>query len=306
MTPQRRRIVRVVAFLIALALLATAVVAILRSAPTIEQVRTAAVHPDPIRVLVCIVALLVNIVSCGGIFHALLAPFGRIGRFEMVQLIATSSVLNYLPLRPGLVGRIAHQDVVNGIPLSRSAISVVEAGVVCAFSIAWLAAAVALAQWSGMPVLGWTFAVLPSLGWCARRTTNPTMMQRLLNALAWRQVDLLAWGARYWAVFGLLGIALSPLDCARAVCIGGVANLIPFIGNGLGIREWAMGLAGERLALWSTDVGLAAELLNRAVDIAVAVPIGLLCAVPIARRLRAAMADRDKAPNADALHSRSD
>lgn len=292
MTPHRRRIVRIAAFIVALALLVAAVVAILRSAPTIEQVRAAVVHPDPIKVLLCVAALLVNLIACGGIFHALLSPFGRIGRFEMVQLIATSSVLNYLPLRPGLVGRIAHQDVVNGIPLRRSAVSVVEAGIVCAFSIVWLAGAVAVAQWSGMHLLGWIMAAMPSLGWCARRSADPTTAQRLLNSLAWRQVDLLAWGTRYWAVFGLLGVSLSPLDCARAVCIGGAANLVPFIGNGLGIREWAIGLAGERMALWSTDVGLAAELLNRAADIAVAVPIGIICAVPIARRLRAAMAGR--------------
>ena len=292
MTLHRRRIVRIAAFIVALALLVAAVVAILRSAPTIEQVRAAVVHPDPIKVLLCVAALLVNLIACGGIFHALLARFGRIGRFEMVQLIATSSVLNYLPLRPGLVGRIAHQDVVNGIPLRRSAVSVVEAGIVCAFSIVWLAGAVAVAQWSGMHLLGWIMAAMPSLGWCARRSADPTTAQRLLNSLAWRQVDLLAWGTRYWAVFGLLGVSLSPLDCARAVCIGGAANLVPFIGNGLGIREWAIGLAGERMALWSTDVGLAAELLNRAADIAVAVPIGIICAVPIGRRLRAAMAGR--------------
>jgi uncharacterized membrane protein YbhN (UPF0104 family) len=293
MTPGRRRIARIAAFIIAIALLVAAVIAILRSAPTIDQVRAAVVHPDPTKVLLCIAALLVNIVACGGIFHALLASFGRIRRFEMVQLIATSSVLNYLPLRPGLIGRIAHQDVVNGIPLRRSAISVVEAGAVCACSIVWLAGAVALAHWTGIDTLGWIVAALPSLGWCARRTSQPTTVQRLLNALAWRQVDLLAWGVRYWAVFGLLGVSLSPIDCARAVCIGGTANLVPFIGNGLGIREWAIGLAGERMALWSTDVGLAAELLNRAADVAVAVPIGLLCAVPITRRLRAAMAARD-------------
>jgi hypothetical protein len=303
MMPQRRRIVRIAAFIAAILLLAAAVFSIGRSAPTIEQVRAAIVHPDPIKVLLGVVALLVNLVACGGIFHALLAPFGRLGRFEMVQLIATSSVLNYLPLRPGLVGRIAHQNVVNGIPLQRSAVSVVEAGIVCAFSIVWLGASVALAQWSGAETLGWIVAAVPSLGWCARRTKSPTTAQRLLNSLAWRQVDLLAWGTRYWAVFGLLGVSLSPLDCARAVCIGGAANLVPFIGNGLGIREWAIGLGGERMALWSTDVGLAAELLNRATDIAVAVPIGLICGVPIARRLRAAMAARGETAIVDALHS---
>lgn len=292
MVPERRRVIRAIAFALALVLFAAAVVAIARSAPTIDQVRRAVTAPDPWLVAAAVVALLASVTACGGIFHALLAPFGRIGRLEMVQLIATSSVLNYLPLRPGLVGRIAHQDLVNGISVRRSAVSVVEAGVVCGVSILWLAGSLGAGAWTGAAWVGWSLAALPSLGWCARRTQQPTTPQRLLNALAWRQVDLLAWGVRYWAVFGLLGVQLSPGECARAVCVGSAANLVPFVGNGLGIREWAIGLAGERMALWTTDVGLAAELLNRALDLVVALPLGVLCAVPIARRLRAATASR--------------
>jgi hypothetical protein len=62
--------------------------------------------------------------------------------------------------------------------------------------------------------------------------------------------------------------------------------MIPFLGNGLGVREWAIGLAGPALATWTTDTGLAAELLNRCLDLVVVVPLGLGVMPGIAKRIR--------------------
>ncbi|MFM8818671.1 MAG: hypothetical protein ACKOHI_12515, partial [Phycisphaerales bacterium] len=50
--------------------------------------------------------------------------------------------------------------------------------------------------------------------------------------------------------------------------------LTPFIGNGLGVREWAVGLAAPLLGGYETDAGLAAQLTGRAVDALMVVAMG--------------------------------
>jgi uncharacterized membrane-anchored protein len=57
------------------------------------------------------------------------------------------------------------------------------------------------------------------------------------------------------------------------------------VGNGLGVREWAVAVAAPVLGGYERDAGLAAELVGRAVDVAVAVPLGLLAAAWLIRRV---------------------
>jgi hypothetical protein len=73
--------------------------------------------------------------------------------------------------------------------------------------------------------------------------------------------------------------------------VAAVANLTPVIGNGLGVREWAVGLAAPLLGGYETDAGLAAQLTGRAVDAVMAIALGGPALAWIASRRIATAAD---------------
>jgi hypothetical protein len=51
--------------------------------------------------------------------------------------------------------------------------------------------------------------------------------------------------------------------------------LVPIVGNGLGLREWAVGLAAPLLTPYVLGLGLAADLVNRATELVVILVLGL-------------------------------
>ncbi len=55
-----------------------------------------------------------------------------------------------------------------------------------------------------------------------------------------------------------------------------IATLVPFFSNGLGIREWAIGLAAPLLTAYQLEHGLTAELVNRTGEIAVVLIAGFI------------------------------
>ena len=67
---------------------------------------------------------------------------------------------------------------------------------------------------------------------------------------------------------------------------------VPLMGNGLGVREWAVGLVGPMLPTWmsaasgglSRGLGLSADLMNRGFELAAALPVGLVCSALLARK----------------------
>ena len=68
---------------------------------------------------------------------------------------------------------------------------------------------------------------------------------------------------------------------------------VPLVGNGLGLREWAVALMRSSLPAWygagaASAAGLTADLLNRTAELGVAIPVGLVCAAFVTRRIRAA------------------
>jgi hypothetical protein len=70
-----------------------------------------------------------------------------------------------------------------------------------------------------------------------------------------------------------------------------LALLVPIAPNGIGVREWAIGLSAAAIAAgMTTELGLAAGLLDRAFEVAVAVPMGLLAAGLLAKWQRNALA----------------
>lgn len=241
-------------------------------------------------------------------FWILMRRYGRVGLYEMLRLIGVAWLGNYLPLRPGMIGRIAYHRAVNRIAVADS-VRAVALGTFCGLgavgSVVLLAAAMrgvsSLAPWA------LALAALPAAGllaWAAlRRAGGPARAAAFIPLVyAIRCIDMIVWVLRYSVVFALIG---SPLPPSGAVAITGVSQIamaIPFSGNGLGLREWAVGLTAGALPPANAPArppdpnptspdpaaplarslnpaalrGVEAELINRTAELAVAVPVGLL------------------------------
>lgn len=288
MTSRAKQWVRVLASVLGLVLLVFALVAIVRSAPTLEQLRAVVTRPDWLWVVIALALGACNLLGSSGLFFALLRRHGSINFLQMQALVASSTVLNFVPLRPGLFGRVAYQQIVCAIPMKRSVMSVVEAAIICCVTTAWLGLVAAAMHFVGSSLLAAVLAALPALCGLALAMDARSVQRDYLEAIFWRWCDLIAWCGRYWIVFALLGTDLSLEGAVTAACIGAAANMIPLVGSGLGVREWAIGLAGPVLMSWPTDTGLAAELLNRCIDLVVVVPYGLSVMPKIAREMRGA------------------
>lgn len=285
---------RIIGSVIGIVLVAAAIVAVVRNRSLMDSALAAARGASAGTVAMLLAGALVNVVASAGGLRALLLRHGHVGAMEMQAAIASSTLLNYAPLRPGLASRAAYHHIVNGIPVMGTMLTAVQSMMLALLGIAWLAGAAWILQEGGGPdgqVLAIAFiALAPAIG-VAGLMSAPAGSWRRAIAVAWiwRCVDMSAWVARYHAAFAITGIELSLSDSAVAAAGAGAANLVPFVGNGLGVREWLVGIMGSSLHLWTMDAGLAADIVNRAGDLLVCVPLGLAALPYVAARLRGAV-----------------
>jgi hypothetical protein len=274
--------------IVGLLLIVSAIVAIWLSHDDLLTTLDAINRPSPLLIVAALTLPLLNWLVISWSFCLLYRPTSHIPFGEMTSLIATAWLLNYLPLRPGMFGRLAYHRKVNGIPLRVSAVVLVQGvGISVACSVWLLAIAALLADRSSM--LNWTAAalgvpVLLTIGSIATRRTH-SQLSILLAAGVARWLDLLIWSARYWVVFRLIG---SPIDISHAVLFAAVAQivlLIPLTGNGMGFREWTIGLVATRFVATAVNVGLVADLVNRIAELVVAIPTGLIAWSILSKKL---------------------
>ena len=234
---------------------------------------------------------IVNWLTVSLSFSVLTARFGRVGTREMAALIGAAWLLNYLPLRPGMIGRVAYHKKVNGIRVRDAArvmgenMAMTGVASACLFGIALASAPLPGEGWRSLAAI----APLPVLA--AVASTGGGMTRVYAVALAMRWVDMLGWVGRYAAVFALVGEPVSFGGALAIAAVSHVALLVPLSGNGVGLREWLVGLtagalpaaAGSPYELSGAAVGITADLVNRAAELVVAVPIGLVSAGWVAR-----------------------
>lgn len=216
---------------------------------------------------------------------------------EMMSLVAGAWLLNYLPMRPGMIGRIAYHRAVNGIGvkasmgllvlsmgLTAAAIAIVAALSILLRTADGLAAEAAIVASAGLVIAVFTIGLgLGGGPW------------RVAAALFLRYVDMLIWVARYWVVFGLVGQSLTFEQACAIAAVSQAATAVPISGNGLGLREWAVGLTATALPSWfgsdpetgpsSMVVSVAADLVNRGVEMAVALPVGIAGILIVSKRI---------------------
>ncbi|MCW5775514.1 MAG: hypothetical protein KIS87_03585 [Phycisphaeraceae bacterium] len=225
---------------------------------------------------------------------------GHVGRGEMLALVGSAWLLNYLPMRPGMIGRIAYHKRINGIAVRDSVLVLVEANAMTAGAVGlMLAIALALRAAPAGASWAWLVLVLPGAAFAgawAAGAARGTVWTAWAAAATARYADLMVWLARYACAFALLGRPLTVEGAAVLAAVSQAAFLVPFVGNGLGVREWGIGLvaaswAGADSAREAAAFGLAADLLNRAAEVAVSVPVGIACTAWLGRRLARAGPD---------------
>ena len=280
-----RRLYRRIGTVVGAALLVAAIVGVVRNEAIGASLQAAwhSPHWDALALLVG--AVLATQVLTSATFALLMRRHARIGFGEMNALVAASTLANYVPMQAGSIGRLAYQRTVHGVPVRATLVAILQAMAATAVATCAVGAAALLGTAANAP---WWAPALVSVVWLplaiepAWRTFALVMVVRTL--------EVLAWAVHAWAAFRLSGWDIAPQTAIGAALVASAANLVPFIGNGLGIREWAVALAAPVLGGYERDAGLAAELTGRAVDVAVAVPLGLMSFAWLVRRLHAAAA----------------
>ncbi len=292
---------RWITFALGAILLAAAVVAVARAGVSWAGVWSM-LRAAPAGVLaVAVGATLLTVVLTAGTFHLLTNRYGRVGAGEMLALIGAAWLLNYLPMSPGMFGRLAYHKSVNRIALADSAKVLLWANLLSLVAVAMTLAVVVAASvffagdHAGFALIGALPIGVALLGaWRARAVPPPPdpHLWRTLGALTLRLLEIQTWAARYWACFVIIDRPLAWGACLALAAATTIATILPIAGNGLGVREWAVGLLmpllpvgiASRAGLLVGD-GLTADLVHRAIEVVVAVPIGLLAAVWVKRRL---------------------
>ncbi len=292
----RRRLVKWAGLVAGLEGLAAAVVVALREKDDFAAAMDALRDPPPLAVALVLGAVATGVFLSALLFHILVRRFGRVPFWEMQALIAASAFANYLPLKPGFIGRVAYHRVRHGIRAAHTLRTIVEAIALSGTVASLFLLALVLLRRLGVDG-GWALlapAALASLAAAPR-------LRPLAAALLVRQAELALWTLRSWASFQLVG---APIDLETAIVLGSIgvlATLVPVVSNGLGIREWVVGLLAPLVShdQASTGQAIIAELVHRVAELVVVVPLGLVSVGILVRHNRRFPAPAGPAPAAE-------
>jgi uncharacterized membrane protein YbhN (UPF0104 family) len=275
-----RRHARLVGWIIGASLLLAAIVVAVRVLPQSVGLLAELERPDPVKLVLLPVLVLVNLLLSTEIFHLLGRRFVAITRLEDLAIVSGLTLANYLPFRPGIFMRISYFKGRHQVPVGSTARVLAEAFGATALSILLVLVLLLVAESSSFGV-AWVWIasfIVPGLA-----ALSPGYRLYARVSLL-RLLEILFWALRIHLSFALLG---EPIDfsVASAVALAGMSTqLIPFVGNGLGLREWATGLLAGLLAGTTLGQALAAELLIRAAELLVILPAGVMGSLWIRNR----------------------
>ena len=283
---------RVAGTMIGLALLCAAVVVVARHHTDIRAaLNSVADQPTGVRaqhIAIMLGSVLGNIALTGVMFRLLLSRYGpierRVGGMEMQAVIASATLINYLPLRPGFVGRVAYHKSMNGIAVRESIATLVQAAALSALAALYLTAVVLISR--ERVFSPWIVACAPIPLLLLAGAFAPHHVRIFLWAGAIRLLDVLVTALRYHAAFALIGSAIDWNSAMAFACISVLATMVPLVSNGLGLREWAIGLLAPAIASHQMELGLTADLLNRAAELVMVTAVGVPATLWLARRVR--------------------
>lgn len=282
-------LLRLAAMVIGLLMLTGAIVLIVKQHDRIAPALQAMSHPSLGTILILILSMLAGLFLTGLQFQLLMARH-RIPAIEMQGLIAASALLNFLPLKAGLLGRIAYHQVSHGVHPMETAKVMILARVSGLVIIALTAGSLFLQDWTAGPL--WAWAIVPAAvpGWfimpAATRTAGLVMLLKYM--------DLLLMAIRYRCAFHMMDQPIGFEICLALAAIGMLAGAIPFLSGGLGLREWMVGWLATILVMLpaALEIGILADLVNRATELVVLIPVGGIALFWLRPRFASAMRDR--------------
>jgi uncharacterized membrane protein YbhN (UPF0104 family) len=260
-------------------------------------------NADPIDALLMMLMLVASIGLNGWVFDLVLRPFTPtkpVGVMRMSGLIAASSLLNYLPMRAGMIGRVAYLKKRHGVGYKASVVqllfiagaTVLVYGLLAAMTL-WTDA-LSLAWWGGLAggaivISGCLWAGLlvgekwapafarrwfedghEALKWCRNHQSYALLGVSLIVVL--RLVDVATVGTRLYLAARILGMDNLPIGQIILMATGGmfirIATPLP---NGLGLQEWIYGLLHE-----THQQGLRLGLVDRCVEALAIIVCGLV------------------------------
>lgn len=294
----RQRAWSIALFAFGLCLLGAAVWVVTRQSTALADAWAAAKTAPPWMIAAIGLLPLANWLLSSLIFWIITSRYGRVGLWEMSALLGSAWLLNMLPLKPGLVGRVAYHRAISGIPVATSIIALALAfgsgivGIALAVALAMPATRTATQVIVGVMVV--SAPVLWGVAQSRGKLSAPDLAARCMLAALIRALDTYIWAIRYALVFKIVGIeGLSP---GVVVAIAGVSQIAGQFPVQFGLREWVVGWAASQTGtsaraaagLAALAPGLTADLINRACEIACALPVGLICSAWVFRRLRRA------------------
>jgi len=289
-----------IGFLLGITLLVAAAVVITSSPGMIDELWVKLRGAPAWTVVVLIASPVVSWVLVGLCLRVLLLRFGTVGRCEMLMLVGSAWLLNHLPMRPGLIGRVGYHKTINNIRV-RDAIEATIWSLVFGAIANVMVLSITLLVPEGLSTFTLASALLTPIPLLVlasvlirARSRNASL---LLLGLMYRYADLLIWLVRYAVVFIAIGIEASPVRIAMITAVSQLAQLIPITGGGLGFREWGVGIAA-RQGGHAMQAAMSADLINRAIETLWVLPIGLFSTWWVARRVRSHMESISRTPDA--------
>jgi len=271
---------RIIGWVVSVALLSTAVFTIWNRWDDLSKAIDSIERPNPTVLLLLVIITILSQGLVSESFRQLLNRCGiakegsdPIGKSEMFWLVMVSGMLNWLPMRAGLIGRTVYHSTMNGIPAPKS-LQVLFESVAIIVGMSALALLMAVtSSFFGVHII--YLACAPILLFCAFVARKST--RRWSLAITYRYFDVLLFATRYWLIFDLMSYDITPETAILLAGAGSIASLLPLPTGGLGGREWIIGFVASWVTVFPAAIalGLIADLINRVAELIVVIPCGL-------------------------------
>ena len=294
-TSRVRRIIDLIGFLVGIGLLTWLIVIAVRDGDW-QQVMEA-----DRRLLAGLVGCTVlSAVLTGATFWVTVRPVKRLGFMELQGVNLVASMLNYAPVRLGMLSRFAWHMRVDAMRLLdilawfASVAVLIAAGLVICSVATLLVPGVGAFWWIlillGTLGAGFVLGLVPRIPFVRKHGRGVDQILASGSArwggLVLRLLDFGTFAGRIAFALAILGITMAPSHVLVLAVVALLANLIPF--GRLGFREFAVAWAASRLGSDSVT-GVNWEqlaLVESAGEVLVFLPLGLLCSPWFAMRLR--------------------
>lgn len=222
----------------------------------------------------------VNLALAGLMFWVVTLSFDATPRVEpgrMLMLVAGSALLNYLPLRPGLIGRAAVLRTHHHLPVKQSALILLVV-LVTGTAVTVLVGLLALVIVNPWLLLGCIVVVSVVMSMLTGPIASRVLRRPVVMAWLWvpiRMVDALVASARLWLAFAVMGEVLNLRESLVAGAAGLFTAMLGITPNGLGVKEWVIALLADAMQVSTVQTGLAASLVDRGIEAVVISVLGL-------------------------------